>query len=408
MKKISRRQFLYCSAVFLSSAMPAQAFWLFGDKKIDTAGPADIRGKVFKGDAPQRLWKWSHEAFLYKKLKGDRVMCGICPNHCILSPGDRSVCRSKVNISGILYTLTYGNPCSLNIDPIEKKPLFHFKPGSKAFSLATAGCNFRCLNCQNWEISQVKPEQVRHYDLFPAGVVKEAERLKAESIAYTYSEPITYFEYMIDIAWLAKEKGLPNLWITNGYINRKPLLELCQVLDAANVNLKAYSDAIYRKLNGGRLQPVLNTFKTLHEQRIHFEITNLVVPGYVDDEDMVKQMCEWILTNLGPDYPLHFLRFFPKYKLDRLPPTPISTLTRFRQLAIKEGIHYVYVGNVLNHEGNNTYCHSCNKLLIERRSYFIPTYNLVGNRCKFCKAVIPGVWNDKEEQGAVSTQFDNL
>ena len=397
MKQISRRQFLCCSAVFFATALPAQAFRLFAEKESEISGPADIRGKVFKGDAPKKLWKWSHEGFLYTKLKDDRVMCGICPNRCVLSPGDRSVCRSKVNIGGTLYSLAYGNPCSLNIDPIEKKPLFHFKPRSKAFSLATTGCNFRCLNCQNWEISQAQPEQVRHYDLFPAGVVKEAVRNGAASIAYTYSEAITYFEYMIDIARLARGEGLHNLWITNGYINREPLLELCKVLDAANVNLKSYSDVIYRKLNGGRLQPVLDTFKTLHEQRIHFEMTTLVVPGYVDDEDMIKNMCAWILTNLGPDYPLHFLRFSPKYKLDRLSPTPISTLTRFRELAMQAGIRYVYVGNVLNHDGNNTYCHYCKKLLIERKGYFIPTYNLVGNRCKFCKTVIPGVWSDKEE-----------
>ena len=274
------------------------------------AGPADIRGHVFKGDAPQKLWKWSHEGFLYTKLDNKLVMCGICPNRCLLSPGDRSVCRSKVNMDGVLYSLTYGNPCSVNVDPIEKKPLFHFKPRSKAFSIATTGCNFRCLNCQNWEISQAKPHEVRHHELFPADVIQGAQRTGCASIAYTYSEAVTFFEYMIDTARLAREEGIANLWISNGYINRKPLEELCSVLDAANINLKTFSDAIYRKLNGGRLQPVLNTFKTLHEQKIHFEMTNLVVPGYADDAEMVKQMCQWILTTLGPDYPLHFLRFF--------------------------------------------------------------------------------------------------
>jgi pyruvate formate lyase activating enzyme len=392
MKKIDRRHFLYCSAGLLCSAMPARAFWPFSTATSEAAGPEDIRGKVFKGDAPATLWKWSHEGFLYKKLKNDKVVCGICPNQCVLSPGDRSVCRSKVNMGGTLYSLAYGNPCSVNIDPIEKKPLFHVKPRSKAFSLATTGCNFRCLNCQNWEISQAKPHEVRHYELFPPDAVKAAQRAKAESIAYTYSEAITYFEYMIDIARLAREAGLYNLLISNGYINRKPLLELCKVLDAANINLKSFDDAIYRKLNGGRLEPVLNTFKTLHEQGIHFEMTNLVVPGYVDDEEMVKEMCQWILNNLGPDYPLHFLRFSPKYKLDRLPPTPVSTLTRFREVAMAEGIRYVYVGNVADHDGNNTYCHDCKKLLVQRMGYFIPEYNIEENRCKYCKIVIPGRW----------------
>lgn len=392
MKKISRRRFLYCGAGLLCSAMSAGTFWPFSEKTAMASGPADIRGHVFKGDSPETLWKWSHEGFLYTKLDNKLVMCGICPNRCLLSPGDRSVCRSKVNMDGILYSLTYGNPCSVNVDPIEKKPLFHFKPRSKAFSIATTGCNFRCLNCQNWEISQAKPHEVRHYDLFPEDVVKTAKGNGCLSIAYTYSEAVTFFEYMIDTARLARDNKISNLWISNGYINRKPLLELCKVLDGANVNLKSYSDAIYRKLNGGRLQPVLDTFKTLHERGVHFEMTNLVVPGYVDDDEMVKEMCQWILTHLGPSYPFHFLRFFPKYKLDRLPATPLSTLIRFRKLAMAEGIHYVYVGNAAYPEGNNTYCHNCKKLLIERAGYFIPTYNLEENRCKFCRTVIPGRW----------------
>jgi pyruvate formate lyase activating enzyme len=326
-------------------------------------------------------------------------MCEICPNRCILAPGDRSVCRSKVNMAGTLYSLVYGNPCAVNLDPIEKKPLFHFLPQTRAFSIATAGCNFRCLNCQNWEISQAKPHEVSHYELFPPQAVQAARGSGAESIAYTYSEAVTFFEYMIDVARIAKEEGLYNLFISNGFINKKPLLELCKVLHAANIDLKSIDDAIYRKLNGGYLKPVLRTLMTLHEQGIHFEIATLVIPGYVDDPEMLKQMCGWILNNLGPDYPLHFLRFFPKYKLDRLPPTPISTLTRFRQLALAEGIHYVYVGNVPGHEGNHTYCHNCKKLLIKRQGYSIPTYNLKENQCKFCNTSIPGVWPKETMSG---------
>ena len=395
MEKITRRQFLYCSAAFLSTPLPAQAF-LTAQKKVQS-GAVDIRGKVFKGDGPQTLWKWSREGHRYKKTSNGKVVCGICPNRCILAEGDRSVCRSKVNVDGKLYSLTYGNPCAANIDPIEKKPLFHFKPKTKAFSIATAGCNFRCLNCQNYEISQAKPQEVRTIELFPQDVVKETQRAGAECIAYTYSEPITFYEYMIDTARIAKENQIYNLLISNGYINRKPLVELCEVLDGANVNIKSLSDDIYRKLNGGRLQPVLNTFKTMHAQGVHFEMTNLVVPGYVDNDDMVKEMCRWILTNLGPDYPLHFLRFFPRYKLNRIPPTPVSTLERLRNLAIREGIRYVYLGNVPNHEGTHTYCHNCKKLLIKRQGYFIPQYNLAGNQCKYCNTVIPGVWHDKEK-----------
>ncbi len=397
MNKISRRNFIFYSSALLSTAFPGNTFALLEGKKYEISGPDDIRGKVFKGDAPATPWKWAHEGYFYKKLSGSKVVCGICPNRCFLSPGDRSVCRSRVNINGILYSLTYGNPCALHVDPIEKKPLFHFKPRSKALSLATTGCNFRCLNCQNWEISQVKPIEARHHELFPPDVIKAAIKSGSKSIAYTYSEPTTFFEYMIDTARLANKSGIHNLLISNGYINRKPLLALCEVLDGANVNLKSISDEIYRKLNGGRLQPVLNTFKTLHAQGVHFEMTNLVVPGYVDDPDMVKRMCDWILANVGTDYPLHFLRFFPRYKLDRLPPTPVSTLEQFREIALAAGIRYVYLGNVPRHEGNNTYCHNCGKLLIQRLGYFIPTFNMAGSQCKFCDTTIPGVWEEAEK-----------
>lgn len=391
MKKINRRHLLLGSAALATCALSAGAFWP-GRRGWENLGEADIRGRIFPNDAPAKPWKWAKEGFLYVKLDNQRVMCSICPNACVLAPGDRSVCRSKVNIDGVLYSLAYGNPCSVHVDPVEKKPLFHYLPRSRVFSLATAGCNFRCLNCQNWEISQMKPEELKSYEMFPPEVVKNAQASQCRAVAYTYSEPTTFFEYMLDTARLARGVGLKNLLISNGFINREPLLELVKVLDGANINLKSFDDRIYRKLNGGRLEPVLNTFKTLHEQGVHFEMTNLVVPGYVDDPEMVKRMCGWILANLGPDHPLHFLKFVPKYKLDRLPPTPAATLGEFRRLAMREGLHYVYVGNLEDQEGNNTYCHQCGKLLIEREGYQLPTYNLEGNLCKFCRAVIPGVW----------------
>ena len=394
MRRFSRRDFLIgAGAAMGCCAVPAAyALWPRTGNKSPLDGAPEIVGRVFEGDAPETLWKWSREGFLYTRLEEGRVRCGICPHRCILAHGDRSVCRSRVNLNGTLYSLAYGNPCAVHVDPIEKKPLFHFNPTTKAFSIAATGCNLRCLNCQNWEISQAKPHEVRHVEMFPGQVVAMARKTGSDSIAYTYSEPITFFEYMIETARLAMDAGIRNVWVSAGYINRRPLLELCKVLDGANVNLKSFSDEIYRKLNGARLQPILNTFETLHEQGIHFEMTNLVVPGYVDDPEMVKRMCGWILDRLGPDHPLHFTRFFPKYKLDRLAPTPVSTLARFRDLAMGEGIRYVYVGNVPGHEGNNTYCHNCNRLLINRQGYFITEYNLRGDRCKFCSTVIPGVW----------------
>ena len=390
MKAISRRQFMLAAAAGLCSPATIHARWLF-------SGPADrprsdIQGEVFKNGAPASLWKWSKTADYFSRLDQGAVMCTLCPHRCRLSPGDRSLCRSRVNLDGTLYSLAYGNACSANVDPIEKKPLYHFLPATTAFSIAAAGCNFRCLNCQNWEISQVRPEDVRHIDLFPDAVVQAAVKSGCRSIAYTYSEPTTFYEYMIDTARIARSRGIHNVWVSNGYINRDPLLALCRVLDGANVNLKSISDDIYRRLNGGRLQPVLNTFVTLHRQGVHFEMTHLVVPGYGDSDDMIKRMCAWVLEHIGPDHPLHFLRFFPRYRLDRLAATPVDTLIRFRERAMAEGIRYVYLGNVPGHAGNHTFCHHCKRLLVERQGYHITAFHIAAGRCRFCGTPIAGVW----------------
>jgi len=350
-----------------------------------------IKGKIFKNDAPSKPWKWSIEAFHYE-TEGKDVRCRLCPNLCYLSPGDRGVCRSRVNISGKLYSLSYGDPCSINIDPIEKKPLFHFYPGAAVYSLAAAGCNFRCLNCQNWEISQKRPEDLEHEDLFPADVVKAVKKGGYNLIAYTYSEPTSFYEYMHDTAKLGKEAGFKSVLISNGYINETPLLELARYIEGANINLKSFDDRIYQALNGGTLEPVLNTFKTLHEEGVWFEMTTLAVPTYVEDKEMIKRMCAWILKELGPDNPLHFIRFHPDYKLTRLPSTPVATLEAFRDIAMKEGIRYVYVGNVPGHEGENTYCHNCKKTLIERNGYLLKQMNIENGKCKFCGTLIPGRW----------------
>ncbi|MGD8701330.1 MAG: AmmeMemoRadiSam system radical SAM enzyme [Desulfosarcina sp.] len=390
MKQLSRRQFMRLAATGLYGTAVGQTAWPF----LGTAhaASADIRGSIIKKDAPDKLWKWSKAAYHFIRLRNGVIMCTLCPNRCRLSAGDRSICRSRVNMGGTLYSLAYGNACSANVDPVEKKPLFHFLPATRAFSIAAAGCNFRCLNCQNWEISQVRPEDVRHHDLFPDAVVKAATQSGSTSIAYTYSEPVTFYEYMIDTAHVARANGLRNLWVSNGYINQGPLQALCQVLDGANVNLKSISDEIYRRLNGGRLKPVLDTFVTLHRHGVHFEITHLVVPGYGDTPEMIQRMCAWILEHLGPDYPLHFLRFFPRYQLDRLAPTPVATLIRFRELAMAEGVRYVYLGNVPGHPGSHTFCHQCNQLLVERQGYHITTMRLKAGHCPSCQTPIPGVW----------------
>ncbi len=387
-----RRRFLLASLAVAAGASRSLAFRPGARKDRDPVCREDIRGHVFRGDGPGKPWRWSCEGFSYRRSADGTVTCGICPHRCHLKPGDRSVCRSKVNIGGKLYSLAYGNPCAVHVDPVEKKPLYHFLPGSRAFSIAVAGCNFRCLNCQNWEISQARPRDVEHIELFPAQVVAAAGRSGAASVAYTYSEPISFFEYMLATSRLARAEGIRNLWISNGYINRKPLETLCRFIDAANVNLKAFSNQVYRCLNGGRLNPVLNTFKTLRDHGVHFEITNLVVPGYNDKPDMVKRMCAWILENLGADRPLHLLRFFPRYKLDRLPPTAPATLERLRKVCRDAGLHYVYIGNVPGHPANHTYCPGCGKLVVRRHGFARPEVHLQGGKCVFCGTAVAGVW----------------
>lgn len=395
MDKITRRNFLSGGcAMCLWAGLAGPAGPLVSTARAAKRGSKSVGDvHVFKGDAPDSLWKFSREAFLYEKTGSGKTVCNVCPNHCMLSNGDRSICRSKVNIDGKLYTLAYGNPCSVHVDPVEKKPLFHFMPQSSAFSMAATGCSFRCLNCQNWEISQVRPEDVRTYELFPEQAAERAQRTGADSIAYTYSEPLTFFEYTIDTARIAREKGIKNLLISNGYVNRDPLLELCRVIDAANINLKSFDDETYRKLNGGRLKPVLETLKTLADQGVHLEITTLIIPDYVDDPEMIRSMCRWITNNLGPDHPLHLLRFFPQYKLDRLPPTPVQLLEKMRETAMEEGIRYVYIGNVAGHEANHTWCHNCGEMLVRRQGYNVTTPGLSEGRCASCDTAIPGVFS---------------
>jgi len=320
------------------------------------------------------------------------VQCHVCPNQCILEPGDRSICRVKVNKDGRLYTLAYGNPCAVHVDPIEKKPLYHYLPGTGAFSIATAGCNLRCLNCQNWSISQSRPEETENADLFPDDVAQSAINSNCTSIAYTYSEPTAFYDYMYDTAKIARSKGIKNLWITNGYINEEPLVDLCQYLDAANVDLKSFKEEIYNKLNSGRLQPVLNTLLTLKRQGVWFEITNLVVPTYTDDLDMIGEMCAWIVKNIGPDHPLHFSRFTPMHKLTGLPMTDVGILEKAAAAARDAGIKFVYIGNVPGHKATSTYCPGCDKVLLERRGYMISQNNIQNGACKFCGEKIAGVW----------------
>ncbi|MCF8230109.1 MAG: AmmeMemoRadiSam system radical SAM enzyme, partial [Bacteroidales bacterium] len=293
------------------------------------------------------------------------IKCLLCPQACVLKEGEVGDCKTNVNYGEKLYSITYGNPCAVHVDPIEKKPLFHFLPETLAFSIATAGCNLACLNCQNWEISQSSPKETRNYDLFPDQVVKKAKEYQCQSIAYTYSDPVAFYEYTYDTSKLAREEGLKNVLISAGYINEEPLRELCKYADAANIDLKSFSNEIYEMLNAGTLEPILNTLKILKEEGIWLEITNLVVPDWTDDFDMIKKMCAWLAENGFEDTPLHFSRFHPTYKLQKLPPTPRSTLMKARETGFSEGLKYVYVGNIPGTDAENTYCPNCNKLIIK-------------------------------------------
>ena len=286
------------------------------------------------------------ECRYYRKLEGGGVECQLCPHHCHITDGKTGICRSRRNDGGVLMSEVYGKPCALAIDPIEKKPLYHFHPGTACLSLACTGCNFRCLNCQNHDISQVAPDAVNHYELSPEEVVALCKKHKCPGIAYTYTEPLTYIEYIIDTARLAHEAGLWNILVTAGYVCQEPLADLLPYLDAANIDLKSFSDDIYMKVSGGHLQPVLDTILAMHEAGVWVELTNLVIPGINDDLDMIRQMCRWIADNGMAEQPLHFSRFFPRFKMQDIPPTSIETLKAAKRIAEKEGIKHVYLGNV--------------------------------------------------------------
>jgi len=322
----------------------------------------------------------------------NRVKCLLCPRECELVNGERGDCRARMNIDGNLKTLVYGRPCAVHVDPIEKKPLFHYLPGTGSFSIATAGCNLHCMYCQNWEISQREPEHTRNMVLEPEEVIRQALDANCRTIAYTYSEPVIFFEYASDTARLAHERGLLNVWVTAAYINPGPLEEAVKFVDAANIDLKGITDKFYRTVTKGTLQPVLQAIKTMKSSGVWVELTNLVVPTYNDTREDFSRLCDWVVENVGVEVPVHFSRFWPMFQLKNLPPTPIEVLTRARDIAMSKGIHYVYVGNVPGHDGNNTYCPVCKNIVIKRRGYMILEYNIVGGKCKFCSHAIPGRW----------------
>ena len=362
------------------------------DLDVEPLFPKEPPTKKFTEALLRRLNLSLKEAMYWKSLEDGLVQCELCPTKCVLENGQQGMCRARVNIDGTLRTIVYGRPVAVHIDPIEKKPLFHVIPSSRAFSIATAGCNLGCVFCQNFEISQAAPEDIRRHDVPPEKVVAIAKSRDCEGIAYTYTEPTIFYEYMLDTAALARANGMKNYWITCGQIEEAPLLELCKVLDAANVDLKGFSDEFYVKYCNAHLFPVLRTLKILRREKVFFEITNLIVPGGNDDPDMIRDMCRWIVQVLGPDTPLHFSRFHPAYKLTRRPATPVKTLTMARKIAREEGLRYVYIGNVRGRGTEDTFCPVCEKTLIRRAGYLVLENHVKKGRCEFCGAPIAGVW----------------
>jgi pyruvate formate lyase activating enzyme len=333
------------------------------------------------------------EALFYEKLEDRKVRCRLCRHNCIISDTKRGICGVRENRDGVLYSLVYANPCSYHVDPIEKKPLFHFFPGSKAFSIATVGCNFRCLHCQNHEISQMPKEgrRVMGQKMTPEEVVRLAADSGCKSISYTYTEPTMFYEYALDIAGLAKQQGIYNNFVTNGYIEDEPLAAIKPCLDAANIDLKGFSEAFYRKICGANLSGVLDTIRAYRRLGIWIELTTLVIPGHNDNEEELKGIARFIYSELGAEVPWHVSAFYPTYKLLDVKRTPVSTLEKARQIGLEEGLRYVYTGNIPGADGENTYCYNCRKLVVKRYGYTISEYHIKGGSCQFCGATIDGV-----------------
>lgn len=333
------------------------------------------------------------EARHYVRLPDREIECRLCPRLCRLGDRERGYCGVRENRDGTYYTLVYGKACAVHADPIEKKPFFHFLPGRRALSIATAGCNVNCQFCQNWEISQVRPEQIHHSNLPPREVVATAEKHDCPVIAYTYSEPIVFFEYMMDSSKEARRKSLRNVVVTGGHVNPEPLAELLEVVDAVKIDLKAFTQDFYSRYVHGELAPVLDAIRTVAASRVWLEIVYLVIPTLNDDPALLRRMCAWLREEVGSEIPLHFSRFHPAYLLKNLPPTPVSDLERARDIALDEGLKFVYIGNIPGHEAENTSCPGCGKRIVERNGYRIGDMSILEGKCLNCGRSIPGIWD---------------
>jgi pyruvate formate lyase activating enzyme len=335
------------------------------------------------------------EAILYEKLEGEKVKCGLCAHRCTIKEGRRGKCGVRENRGGTLMSLVYGKLISANVDPIEKKPLFHYNPGSRSFSIATAGCNFRCLHCQNYDISQWPHDRAGVHlpgeEATPEGVVEAALNTGSKSISYTYTEPTIAMEFYLETARLARERGLGNVFVSNGYMTPESAGMMAEVLDANNIDLKG-DEKFYKDICGAHLEPVKETIRIMKEAGVWVEVTTLVIPGHNDSDEVLRTIAEFI-ASVDPFIPWHVTRFYPTYKLTTSPPTPIDSLERARQTGKDCGLMYVYEGNVPGEGGENTYCHNCGELLIERIGFTIRTNRMQeGGRCPSCDTTQKGKW----------------
>jgi pyruvate formate lyase activating enzyme len=343
-------------------------------------------------EEPRKGWFHPVPSPWFTRLEGTDIRCTLCPKQCELATGGRSLCRVRENRNGILYSLAHGNPALVQEDPIERNPFYHVLPASRVLSISTAGCNLACKFCEVWDVAQVAPEDIFANDLPPEDVITHAQASGVRAISYAFGEPVVFYEYMADIAALAKKAGLLNLVQTAGYIQPEPLKALSGILDAVNIDLKSFDPNFYRDVVGGELEPVLRTLQMLREASVHIEITNLVIPTLNDDSETIRNMCNWIINELGEDVPLHFARFYPLYKLSALPRTPVSTLDQARTIALDAGLQFVYIAKVIGHEGENTFCPACKEMLIKRVGFVIEAVQLENGRCNYCGTPIPGRW----------------
>lgn len=333
------------------------------------------------------------DTMFYRKVGKEQVVCEVCFRRCRLSDGQTGFCRNRVNRSGKLVSIVYGLPAAVHVDPIEKEPQYHFLPGTQILCMGTAGCNFRCQFCQNWRLSQRSLEEMAMvYDWPPETVLQEAQSRSVPSISFTYNEPTTFYEYMYDCAELMHQAGINTIFHTNGSMNREALETLLPYVSSVTVDLKGFTESFYDKLCHAELEPVLKSLQVIKRAGVWLEIVNLVIPDRNDDPNTVRDMSEWLVANLGADTPLHFSRFFPQYRLTELPPTPVTTLERCRDMAMQAGLHYVSIGNVPGHEYNSTFCPRCEERLVERYHFNVHRVWVEEGRCPFCGREIAGVW----------------